>query len=233
MLDKIFETYDSVVYFDTETTGLDPASCQIIELAAIQYDKFGSKQRMDALIKLPEGEKLPEKITELTHITDEMLETDGVTIDEAMNQFNLMFAGKTLVVAYNIQFDLNFVFETALKKCPEIVRDLMNADYLDALTVFKDRRLFPHKLCNAIEAYSLQDMAENSHRAIDDVIALYWVTAKMDAEREDLAEYINTFGYNPKYGITGREIKGVTYKAQPYRKGNDMVAEDEILPLAG
>ena len=28
--------------------------------------------------------------------------------------------------------------------------------------------------------------------------------------------YINLFGYNPKYGITGKAIGSITYKPQPY-----------------
>ena len=28
--------------------------------------------------------------------------------------------------------------------------------------------------------------------------------------------YVNLFGYNPKYGVDGKPIGSVTYKAQPY-----------------
>ena len=38
----------------------------------------------------------------------------------------------------------------------------------------------------------------------------------MAAEADDLAEYINLFGYNPKYGIDGKPIGSVTYKPQSY-----------------
>ncbi|MFR2694274.1 MAG: exonuclease domain-containing protein [Enterocloster bolteae] len=36
---RIHREYKAVVFFDTETTGLDAESCQIIELAAIQIEK--------------------------------------------------------------------------------------------------------------------------------------------------------------------------------------------------
>ena len=39
---EIFKKYAAVVFFDTETTGLDYETCQIIELAAIRVE-----QRMD------------------------------------------------------------------------------------------------------------------------------------------------------------------------------------------
>ena len=35
-LRDIFKKYAAVVFFDTETTGLDADTCQIIELAAIR-----------------------------------------------------------------------------------------------------------------------------------------------------------------------------------------------------
>lgn len=87
----------------------------------------------------------------------------------------------------------------------------VTVDWLDSLTVYKDRRPYPHKLANAILAYGLEDKVQNSHRAIDDVLALFEVLKAMDAERDDLASYVNLFGYNPKYGVSGRRIVGVRY----------------------
>ena len=55
---------------------------------------------------------------------------------------------------------------------------------------------------------------QNSHRAIDDTEALYEVCKAMDAERDDLIDYVNLFGFNPKYGVEGKTIKRVTYHAQ-------------------
>ena len=78
-LREVFQKYAAVVFFDTETSGLDADTCQIIELAAIRIEQTGRGtlrvvKTFDDFIRLPEGEKLPEKITELTGITDEMLE---------------------------------------------------------------------------------------------------------------------------------------------------------------
>ena len=39
---------------------------------------------------------------------------------------------------------------------------------------------------------------------------------EMEKERDDLMNYVNLFGYNPKYGVEGKPIGSVTYKAQPY-----------------
>lgn len=76
--------------------------------------------------------------------------------------------------------------------------------------------------CNVIdkiEHYGLADKVQNSHRAIDDVLALYEVTKAMSEERDDLTDYIDLLGYNPKYGITGRKLRQITYMPQSYKLG--------------
>jgi inhibitor of KinA sporulation pathway (predicted exonuclease) len=93
---------------------------------------------------------------------------------------------------------------------------LKGKDKLDLLTVYKDRRSFPHKLCSAIEAYGLTGKVVNSHRAVDDVLATLEVMRCMEEEKPDLERYINLFGYNPKYGISGKPIGTVTYKPQGF-----------------
>ena len=96
-------------------------------------------------------------------------------------------------------------------------------DYIDSLTVYKDRAAYPHKLANAIEHYSLEGKVKNSHRAIDDVLALYCVTYAMAEERMDLEQYVNIFGYNNRYGIMEPKLEKVTYHAQSY---NNYITDD-------
>lgn len=221
-LKSIFERYGAVVFFDTETTGLEAESNQIIELAALRVERnaegtLETQERADIFIKLPEGEKIPEKIVELTGITDEMLEAEGITEAEAAGMFEYILRndkGPVLLVAHNAQFDLLFV--QAMLERHGGTRNLKAASYLDSLTVYKDRRAYPHKLANAITAYKLEDKVQNSHRAIDDVLALFEVCKAMDNERDDLLTYVNVFGYNPKYGVSGRRIDGVKYWPQYY-----------------
>lgn len=249
-LREVFKKYAAVVFFDTETTGTDAATCQIIELAAIRIEQpedgvFLAANLTDMFVKLPEGQKIPEKIVSLTGITDVMLETEGAIEEEVAATFADFINpenGPVLMVAHNAQFDLHFVREM-LKRNPlyfpaddgknmNISRVRLEwlevADYLDTLTVYKDRRPYPHRLENAIRAYNLQDKVENSHRAIDDVEALFEVCKAMDNERADLLSYVNVFGYNPKYGISEPRIKGVSY--WPQRFNNGMQPPTQTLP---
>lgn len=223
-LADVFTKYKAVVFFDTETSGLNADTCQIIELAAIRIEQTAhGTLRMadtaDVFVKLPEGEKLPEQITNLTGITDELLEAEGVTEGEAAARFTDMLRdGPVLLVAHNAQFDLLFCRAMIWRHVADGEELFESADYLDSLTVYKDRRAYPHKLANAIVAYKLEDKVQNSHRAIDDVAALFEVCKAMDDERADLLEYVNIFGYNPKYGVSGFRLDGVTYWPQRFNK---------------
>lgn len=222
----IFQRYEAVVFFDTETTGLDADSCQIIELAAIRIEQHPSGSLRvtasgDLFVQLPEGQKIPENVVKLTGITDKQLKAEGVTEAEAAEAFTdwiRIVNGPVLLVAHNAQFDLLFA-RAMLHRHNRKGEELLGiADKLDTLTVFKDRRPYPHKLENAISAYRLQDKAQNTHRAIDDVQALLEVFKAMQSERPDLLNYVNLFGYNPKYGVSGRRIDGVTYWPQQFSK---------------
>ena len=150
---KLLQQFKKIVFFDTETTGLDPEKDQIIELAAALVTENGIELKIDAFCKLPEGEKIPEKIVELTHITDYMLADKGIDYREACRIFcNMLHSdSEVLLVAHNIQFDLLFILEM-FKRCG-MVPKAPKLRALDSLTVYKDRAAYPHKLANAIEHY--------------------------------------------------------------------------------
>ena len=66
-----------VIYFDTETTGLDFTENHIIELAMLIVEDGRIVEQYDEFINV--GYDLPSKITEITGITDEMLIVEGVS----------------------------------------------------------------------------------------------------------------------------------------------------------
>ena len=211
----LWKQFDRIVVFDTETTGIDFGRDEIIELGAAAFSAEGETDCMDLLLRLSPGRTLPPFITQLTGITEEQLEQEGVEKADACEAFcNLLGGGeRTLLAAYNAQFDLNFLYH--FLRPFDLVGVLRRPHFLDALTVYRDRRDYPHKLCNAIEAYGLQD-AVNSHRAVDDARAAAVLLEAMAAERDDLTQYIDLFGVHPKYGVSGRKIASVTYCPQPY-----------------
>ncbi len=207
--------YDSIVVLDTETSGLRPDFHEIIELAAARVEGGGPVEEYDRFIRLSPGARLDPRITELTGITQERLAGEGIEKADACRDFAALLGhGRTLVAAYNAQFDLAFLFYFLHRDGNAML--LGEADYLDVLTVYKDRRPYPHKLRDAIEGYGLGAKVVNSHRAIDDVLATVEVLRAMSQERADLDRYINLFGFNPKYGPAGRRFKKIAYLPQPY-----------------
>ena len=218
MFDSLFSKYDRLVLFDTETTGLQFARDEIIEFAAVVVERVNGTpkvvQEYDELIALSPGGFVPPKIEQLTGITTQDLREKGLPKTRVARDVAEMIRGNTLLLAYNAHFDLSFLFYFLLRHGDATV--LKGKDKLDLYTVYRDRKPYPHKLCNAIEAYGLTGKVVNSHRAVDDVLATVAVMEEMEKEKDDLMRYVNLFGYNPKYGIDGKPIGSVTYKPQPY-----------------
>ena len=212
----LFKKYDKLVLFDTETTGLKFDKDQIIEFAAVVVEQQDGKAQVtrqyDELITLLPGTSVPPMIRDLTGISDEDIANRGIPKAQVSRDIAEMIDGKTLLLAYNAHFDLSFLYYFLLRHGDPTI--LKGKDKLDLYTVYKDRRPFPHKLCNAIEAYGLTGQVVNSHRAVDDVLATVAVMEKMEEERADLECYVNLFGYNPKFGVDGKRIGSVTYKPQ-------------------
>ena len=179
-----------------------------------QYFEDHYKEEYDQLITLSPGGFVPAQIEALTGISNQDIRERGIPKTRVCCDIARMISGNTLLLAYNAHFDLSFLFYLLLREGdPTILR---GKDKLDLLTVYKDRRSYPHKLCNAIEVYNLGDKVVNSHRAVDDVLATVAVMEAMELEKNDILRYVNLFGYNPKYGISGKPIGSITYKPQQF-----------------
>ncbi len=217
-MDSLLQNYDRLVFFDTETTGLQFSRDEIIEFAAVVVENRAGKgeivEEYDQLIALSPGGFVPPMIQNLTGISNEDLRDRGIPKTRLCCDIARLIAGNTLLLAYNAHFDLSFLYYLLLRHGDPTI--LKGKDKLDLLTVYKDLRSYPHKLCNAIEAYGLADRFQNSHRAVDDVIATVAVAREMEREKPDLSNYVNLFGYHPKFGLDGKPIGSITYKPQAY-----------------
>ena len=214
-----------VIYFDTETTGLDFIRNEIIELAMLIVEDGRIIEEYDRFINI--GKDLPQKIIDITGITDEMLIMEGFSEKSVAEDLKKHLTPGTLMIAHNCQFDLSFIYYLLKRHYPDEADSIVrNLDWIDTVTVLKDRKEFPHKLIDAVKHYGIEEV--NFHRAIDDTKALYNVVQAMIRERDDLEEYINVFGYNPKWGVSGPKFPFIEYKRQYFNKG--MVPQGIILP---
>lgn len=214
-----------VIYFDTETTGLNSKFDRIIELAMLTVEDGEIKDEYDKFVNI--GRDLPAKITQITGITNKDLILKGESEAHIAEDLKNNLTPDTLMIAHNCQFDLSFVYSLLERHYPNEAYEIVsNIKWMDTVTVLKDRKEFPHKLIDAVKYYGIEEV--NFHRAIDDTKALYNVTQALKEERDDLKEYINIFGYNPKYGVSGFKFSFIEYKRQYFTKR--IVDSDKILP---
>lgn len=221
MLDSLFRSFDNIIVLDTETTGTRHKADEIIELAAVKIKKseacISETDEFDLLIKLSEGRKIPAEIERITGISDEMLVKNGVKKEIAADRFcKMLECERPLIVAYNAQFDLCFLYYFLARLGRADI--LKSVKFLDVLTIYKDRNEYPHRLSDAVARYELK--TQNTHRAVDDAKATVELLVAMEKEKDDIPKYINLFGYNPRYGISGPKISSVTYVSQPYYSPN-------------
>lgn len=187
----MFQKYEYLLLFDTETTGLDEKSNEIIEFGGLLLKKedgrFKLEKEIDFFIK--NNSPIPPFIENLTHINDKMCE-NGLTKEEFFNEMKCFFkdSKEILLIAYNTPFDMKFI-KSFMKSQDENYK--ISNDTLDLLEVAKDRtRLYKgNKLCDIIKRYNIVEF-ENSHRAIDDIKATLEVMRAMYKEKNDLEEYI-------------------------------------------
>lgn len=155
------------VIFDLETTGLNPCSDYIIELAAIRVDGYGNIiNTMEALIKLPDMMEIPDHISKITHIDNNLLQNQGQDVDEILNQF-YEFCQDVVIVGQNVLFDMRFVINYFLhnKQCfAPIYLDLIN------ITKFINPHLDSYKLINLVNYYQISFDQDQFHRAMYDVV---------------------------------------------------------------
>ena len=100
------------VVFDFETTGFNAGGADsIIEIGAVKIKNGEILEKYDELIN--PGRPLPQKIIDVTNITDEMLEGKD-NEENAVKRFIAWF-GDCPMVAHNAKFDVSFL-EMAYKK---------------------------------------------------------------------------------------------------------------------
>lgn len=189
--------YNKILVFDFETTGLTPIKDHIIEVGAVLLEKgdTGYEIKKEINLLISQEEPISDFITRLTGITNEMLAKDGVDEEVAFNELHLLIDEDTLLVAYNLAFDIGFLLKLYQKYVARSYA--IPNDILDCMAVYKDRYPYPHKLADAVTTFGITN--ENAHRASDDALATFKVLTRLAEQQNNLTAYINVLGFNPKY----------------------------------
>ena len=154
---------DEIVVFDIETTGLSNRTAKIIEIGAVKIKAGRIIDEMDIFVD--PCEPIPEEITNLTSITDEMVK-GAPREKEALEQF-LAFAGDCMLVAHNANFDVGFIRVAAQRQELPFTNSFLDTV---GLSKYVNPELKNHKLDTIAKAYKLDDF--HHHRASDDARVL-------------------------------------------------------------
>lgn len=100
---------NNVLVFDTETTGLPSNATPpyITQLCMMEYcmDKKIVNKMFSNYITLPEGVVIPEFITDITKITQDMCSNTGTTAVQMLVAFTEAYLRSDTIVSHNIDFD--------------------------------------------------------------------------------------------------------------------------------
>lgn len=158
-----------IVIFDTETTGLDIFSNDIVQIAAI---KIQNGELIDKLnIILHTEQKIPEKLGKLDNpLIPEYASREHLSREVGLSKF-FDFAKGSVLIGHNVEYDYNILDNNCKRNAPQLNVKKEFPIYFDTL---KLARL----VCPKLKSFKLKDLltvlrldGENSHLADDDIIA--------------------------------------------------------------
>lgn len=170
---SLVEFPENFCVLDLETTGLDPKYDEIIEVGIIKVRDNKEVDSFCSLVKPvnsyeDEDENgeiskyyVDEFITDLTGITNDMLETAPV-LNDIFSDI-LAFIGDDIIVGHNVNFDINFLYDFARENQYKEI----NNDYWDSMKLAR-------RILKDLKHHRLRDLAEffnldySGHRSLND-----------------------------------------------------------------
>lgn len=165
-------TMDYVIV-DVETTGLDYEKDRIIEIGLLKIKDNDIADSFECLIQ--SGKVIPEKIVQLTGITNAMVEERGLAEQEVLEKVQALI-GNELIVGYNVGFDVSF-----LQKLSERVGENL------VIKRTKDVMQLARRKLDDLKNYKMETVAsffslkiESSHRALSDCQLTYEIYCQLN-----------------------------------------------------
>jgi len=183
---KFMKTY---CIFDLETTGLNPETDYIIEIAALRIKDNQIESQFSSFVGLPKDisnpESLLEQIRPITGISYEMIKNapDWSIVDLEFRKF----VTRPLFVGYNVTFDIKF-----LKRYSKLWTTVY---YIDILEIVNE--IFANKLTRFSQKHVLDylDIQYSvAHRALADVENLWQIIQKLQESYG-----VNIYDYMKKF----------------------------------
>lgn len=166
---------ESYVCIDLETTGLDPKRNRIIEIGAVKVINDQIVEEWESFVN--PGEKLEERISDLTGICDEQL-SQAPDIGEVLPKL-ISMTGSEVLLGHRVMFDYSF-----LKKAAVDNRSSFEREGIDTLKIAR-------KYLDNLESRSLGYLCRHygirhrAHRALGDAKATVELYRKLTEEFYD------------------------------------------------
>jgi len=209
---SVLKDIPNYTVIDIETTGISPRADSIIEISALRVRDRIVSDVFSALIN--PGYEIPSFISELTGITNKMLES-APRIESVLPDF-ISFLGDDIVVGHNVNFDINFLYDNSI----ELLSKPLSNDFIDTMRLA--RKIFPNAPHHRLQDISamLSVNYSGAHRAEQDCRITYQCYLKLiDNAREQFGSVETLFPVSQK-GIQSKPLDS-----------NIMLTDDICFPL--
>lgn len=199
---------------DLETTGLDPTYDSIIEIGAVKVRDNKIVSTFNSLVK-PNYE-IDEYITELTGITNEMLEK-APNIDTVLPNF-LKYVEDDIIIGHNVSFDINFIYDNKYR----LFNQPFSNSYADTMRL--SRILLPdmphHRLKDLIKLFNIT--VSKQHRALEDsqsTLKCYFHLKQIAIEQFGSVDLFSE-SHKQKHSKKKLDLKTITTSAVTFDESN-------------
>lgn len=168
---------EEIVVFDTETTGLDVFTDDIVQIAAVKMKGGRVVPGSQFTVYITTSRHIPAMLGDIVNpIIEERKHHTLVQNADALRQF-MEYARGGMLLAHNADYDYRILENNLRRYCPELCLAAEHPRYLDSLRLVRllHPELKEHKLKYLLVAFGLE--GENSHLADDDVNATCGVVA--------------------------------------------------------
>ena len=158
------------VVIDLEMTGLSVKTDHILEVGAVKVRNHHAVDQFGAILR--QNIKIPEKVTELTGITETMVQ-EGAEKENAMKQF-CEFIGDDIIVGQNVIFDYSFLKQWAVNHKRTFERNAVDTLKLARKFLPQEQKKDLASLCSY---FGIERV--HAHRALDDVMETQQIFEQM------------------------------------------------------
>lgn len=168
-----------VICIDTETTGLNPSSDEILSISIV--DIYTDKVLLDTLV-CPEHKKSWSEAERINHISPNMVK-DSPKISELKEKIQSILKRATMVIGFNIGFDMKFLEASGIQY------DGRTHDVMKSFQKIR-RNGYWSSLIDCARWYDYKWSEKTMHTSLGDVRATIYVYKAIKKEWQDLEPFL-------------------------------------------